>query len=125
MDDSSEYSDEVEEDLHTPYPFADKEPEVGDFILVELELEEGRFVGAKVHYVGKIVGMGEEGGFSVNFLRVKSAFHRDTFCFPVIEDITEVDRSCCKGVLVPLKGSTQRLSHLIKISSPLHGFNIR
>ena len=118
FDDSSEYSDEVEEDHNAPYPFADKEPEAGDLILVELELEEGRNVGAKVNYVGKVLVVEENGGFRVSFLRMTSSFYRDTFRFPIIEDISEVSQDRCKGVLMPLKGSTKRLSSIIKISPP-------
>ena len=125
LDDSSEYSDEVEEVINSPYPFVDKEPEVGDFILVELELEEGRNVGGKVCYVGQIMGVGEDGSFSVSFLRINSSFYRDTFRFPIIEDISDVPPNRCKGVLMPLKGSTKRLSSLVKISTPLNGFNMR
>ena len=123
--DSSEYSEEVEEDLNSPYPFVDKEPEVGDFVLVELQLQEGRFVGTNVHYVGKILAVGEHGRFSVSFLRVSSVFLRDSFRFPIIEDISEVDRSCCKGVLATVTGNTQRLSNIVRILPPLHSFNIR
>ena len=118
LDDSSEYSDEVEEELRASYPFADKFPEAGDFILVELELEEGRNVGAKVNYVGKVLAVEENGGFRVSFLRMTSSFYRDTFCFPIIEDISEVPLERCKGVLIPLKGSTKRLSSIVEISLP-------
>ena len=125
LDDSSEYSEEVEEQDNTPYPFADKEPEAGDFILIELELEEGRNVGTKVNYVGKVLAVEENGGFRVSFLRMSSSFDRDTFHFPIIEDISEVPQDRFKGVLMPLKGSTKRLSSIIKISPPLTGFNMR
>lgn len=37
MDDSSEYSDEVEEDFDVPYPFHEKGPAGGDFVLVKFE----------------------------------------------------------------------------------------
>ena len=125
LDDSSEYSDEVEEDPERPYPFADKFPEVGDFILVELQLQEGRSAGDNVYYVGKILALCDNGGFRVSFLRASSVFVRDTFRFPIIEDISEVEQSRCKGVLVPLRGSTQRLSNIIKISPPLQSYNMR
>ena len=42
LDDSSEYSEEDVEDMDAPYPFQKKAPAEGDFVLVELELEEGR-----------------------------------------------------------------------------------
>ncbi|XP_064118449.1 uncharacterized protein LOC135223685 [Macrobrachium nipponense] len=57
LGDSSENSSELEGDMEAdgPYPFAVKEPEVGDFVVIELELEEGRNSGAPVHYVCKMM----------------------------------------------------------------------
>ena len=45
--------------------------------------------------------------------------------FPDIEDEQEVDSCRVLGVLVALKGSTQRQSHIIKINPPLTAFNMR
>ena len=73
LDDSSEYSDEVfgeDQDFlaeEQSYPFKEKKMEVGDFILVELELEEGRRAGANVHYVGEILSLEDSTNYNVSF----------------------------------------------------------
>ena len=116
-DDSSEYSDEFEELRPTPSSFQDRQAVVGDFVLVELELEEGRNAGEKVHYVAKVVGWSEESEqFSVSYLRLSGKYGvNDTFYFPMIEDIGEVTSEKVLGVLPePEKGRTQRLSNILK-----------
>ena len=55
LDDTSEYSEEEVEDLDGPYPFHEKDPQDGDFVLVELKLNVGRQAGTKVHYIAKIL----------------------------------------------------------------------
>ena len=128
LDDSSEYSDEVEEeDVTAPTPFQQKEPEEGDFILVELELEEGRNVGAKVHYVGKVLSVDDSGEYNVSFLRMSGKFGlNDTFYFPIIQDEMEVKKEQILGVLFePSRGRTQRLSSILKFDIPLLSYNIR
>lgn len=125
MDDSSEYSDEVVDLALSAceYPFAEKEVEVSDFVLVELEVE-GKRESSKVYYVGKVLGMeGEK--YNISFLRSKCVYVKDTFVFPHIEDEQEVERRRVIGVLVALKGSTKRQSHIIKINPPLTAFNMR
>ena len=58
---------------------------------MELELEEGRRAGAKVHYVGKILSLEDSTKYNVSFLRLKSKLGiPDTFCFPLIEDTATV-----------------------------------
>ena len=125
LDDTSEYSDEVVDMALGPceYPFAEKVVEVGDFVLVELEVE-GKRESSKVYYVGKVLGS-EEGKNNILFLRSKYVYVKDTFVFPDIEDEQEVDSCRVLGVLVALKGSTQRQSHIIKINPPLTAFNMR
>ena len=117
LDDSSEYSDEVEEeDVTAPTPFQQKEPEEGDFILVELELEEGRNVGAKVHYVGKVLSVDDSGEYNVSFLRMSGKFGlNDTFYFPIIQDEMEVKKEQILGVLFEPSIQPQ----LVLFSSPL------
>ena len=84
LDDSSEYSDEFEgNENEAPSIFQDRQAIVGDFVLVELELEEGRNAGDKVHYVGKVMSVSEESGeFSVSYLRLSGKYGiNDTFLF--------------------------------------------
>lgn len=125
LDDSSEYSDEVEDLALGPseYPFTEKEVEVDDFVLVELEVEAKR-ESCKVCYVGKVLGR-EGGKYNISFLRSKCVFVKDTFVFPDIEDEQEVESERVIGVLVALKGTTKRQSHIIKIIPPLTSFNMR
>ncbi|MPC97425.1 hypothetical protein E2C01_092740 [Portunus trituberculatus] len=109
LDDSFEYSDEVDGEAEDhPYPFVQKEAEIGDFILVELELEEGRNAGEKMHYVGKILSIKDNSSYNVGSLQIKSKFGiPDNFCFPLIEDTANVSKESCKGVLMPQQGHTQ------------------
>ncbi|MPC75416.1 hypothetical protein E2C01_069803 [Portunus trituberculatus] len=107
LDDSFEYSDEADGEAEDqPYPFM-QEAEIRDFILVELELEEGRNAGEKVHYVGKVLSIKDDTSYNASFLRIKSKFGiPDNFCFPLIEDTAKVSKEPCKGVLMPQQGCT-------------------
>ena len=78
-----------------------------------------------VHYVGKVVSILEENRFRINFLRMKSVFLKDTFYFPTVEDVEEVEKDSVLGVLTVNRGTTQRQSDLIKIFPPLANFNMR
>ena len=128
FDDSSEYSDELEEiEEETTSIFQDRQAIVGDFVLVELELEEGRNAGDKIHYVAKVLGWSEESElFSVSYLRLSGKYGiDDTFYFPVIEDIGEVSKEKVLGVLhEPEKGRTQRLSNILKFQCAFEKYNI-
>ena len=97
-----------------------------DFILVALPVEQGPREGQLVHYVGKVVAF-EEGRtrLSVSFLRLKSPFIRDTLVFPGIPDESSVTLEQCKGVLAVQKGSTQRQTTIVKITSPIYGYEMR
>ena len=100
--------------------------QVEDFILVALPVEEGPQEGKIVHYVGRIVGIEEAGSqLNVSFLRIKSPFCRDTFNFPAIEDVSNVARDRCLGVVATVKGSTQRTATMIKVFPPLYGYDMR
>ncbi|KAF2365347.1 hypothetical protein FHG87_003894 [Trinorchestia longiramus] len=103
------------------YPFAEKEVEVSDFVLVEVE---GKRESSKVYYVGKVLGT-EGGKYNISFLRSKCVYVKDTFVFPDIEDEQEVEKHRVIGVLVALKGSTKMQSNIIKINPPLTAFNMR
>ncbi|KAK4305757.1 hypothetical protein Pmani_022348 [Petrolisthes manimaculis] len=124
LDDSSEYSDDEEELTESSYPFVDKAPEVEDFVLVQLPLEEGRGVGTLVCYVAQVLAMKEGGRLNLSFLRMKSAVTRDTFTFPNVEDEAEVDPGQCLGVLKVAKGITKRQADLVKVFPPLLPFNM-
>ena len=128
LDDSSEYSDEFEgNEDEAPSIFQDRQAVVGDFVLVELELEEGRNAGDKVHYVGKVMSVSEESGeFSVSYLRLSGKYGiNDTFYFPVIEDTGEVSSEKVLGVLCePVKGRTQRLSNILKFPFAFDNYGI-
>ena len=91
LDDSSEYSDEFEgNEDEAPSVFQDRQAVVGDFVLVELELEEGRNAGA-LCWEGNECVRGEWRVFCVLFKTEWEIWHiNDTFYFPVIEDIWEV-----------------------------------
>lgn len=127
LDDSSEYSDEEdEEDFDAPYPFAQKEAAEGDFVLVELEFEEGREAGTKVHYVGKILNLEENGQYSISFLRLSSKFGcKDSFYFPNNEDVDTVPREKVQGVLVPITAKTARLARIVRFQPPLRQYNLK
>ena len=128
FDDSSEYSDEFEEiEEETTSIFQDRQAIVGDFVLVELELEEGRNAGDKIHYVAKVLGWSEESElFSLSYLRLSGKYGiNDTFYFPVIEDIGEVSKENVLGVLhEPEKGRTQRLSNILKFPCAFDQYKI-
>ncbi|KAG0719895.1 hypothetical protein GWK47_049552 [Chionoecetes opilio] len=94
-DDSSEYSDEFAEELEhdaATYPFVQKEPEVGDFVLVQLVFK-GKRSEELVHFVAKVISLEEDGRLQLDFLRIKSPLLKDTFHFPAIGDVDSVDRS--------------------------------
>ena len=92
--------------------------------MVELDVE-GRKKDEVLHYVGQVKELEEDGHLLINFLRSNSEYSKDTFHFPAIEDESKVVRSRVLGVLTRIKGSTQRLANLVKISPPLLNFNMR
>ena len=100
---------------------------MGDFLLVEQQVQ-GKKNRPKpsdpVFFVAKLLAI-EEASLSMSFLRMKSVFTKDTFAFPEVEDIMSVERTLCKGVLVPTVGLTARQSSLIKIFPPLTAFDMR
>ncbi|KAG0713848.1 Jerky -like [Chionoecetes opilio] len=125
-DDSSEYSDEFAEELEhdaATYPFVQKEPEVGDFVLVQLVFK-GKRSEELVHFVAKVISLEEDGRLQLDFLRIKSPLLKDTFHFPAIGDVDSVDRSRVLGVLTVSTGTTQRQANLIKVLPPLRDFNM-
>ena len=83
---------------------------MGDFVLVELELEEGRNTGTLVCYVAKVLGIMEDGKLQLSFLQLKNVLTKDTFTFPTILDEASVAPRQCKGVLVTTQGGTKRIS---------------
>ena len=129
--DSSEYSEEEPEqqgNFEQPSPFQEKVPEVGDYVLMDLELEGGRFAGERVHYVGKVVGI-ESDVLTINYLRLSAKFgnlERPTFYFPDEEDKREEHKDSVVGVLkTPVAGATKRLKKIVKFDVPLLGYSLR
>ncbi|KAG0720096.1 hypothetical protein GWK47_049168 [Chionoecetes opilio] len=98
-DDSSEYSDEFAEELEhdaATYPFVQKEPEVGDFVLVQLVFK-GKRSEELVHFVAKVISLEEDGRLQLDFLRIKSPLLKDTFHFPAIGMSTVSTAAGCWG----------------------------
>lgn len=125
-DDSSEYSDEFAEELEydaASYPFVQKEPEVGDFVLVQLVFQ-GKRSRELVHCVAKVISLEENERLRLDFLRMKSPLLKDTFHFPAIGDVDSVDRSRVLGVLTVSTGTTQREANLIKVLPPSRDFSM-
>ena len=97
---------------------------MGDFVLVQLELEEGRNAGTPVCYVAKVLSFMEDGKLQLSFLRLKNIFGKNTFSFPAIEDEASVDPRQCKGVLVTCQGGTKRQADVVRVVPPLTSFNM-
>ena len=92
---------------------------MGDFVLVELPLEEGRNVGSIVCYVAQVLGIEDGGMLNLSFLRMKATcILKNTFHFPYKTDVLTVDREQCKGVLVVRKEGTKRQAGTIKVYPP-------
>ena len=117
---------EQQENFEEPSPFEDKVPEVGDYVLLDLEVEDGRFAGERVNYVGKVVSV-ECDVLNINYLRLSAKFGKeDTFYFPNCEDKREESKARVVGVLkAPIVGATKRLQNIIKFTVPLQGYNLR
>ena len=93
-------------------------------MLVELKLEEGRNSGALVCYVAQVLAVLEDGRLNLSFLRMRSAFTKDSFAFPTIVDEAAVSRDQVKGVLVISRSGTKRQADLIKVTPSLFAFNM-
>ena len=107
--------------------FQDKEGAIGDFILVELELEEGRNIGQKIHFVSKIEKILKgENSYEVIYVRLSTkSGSNDTFVFPHVEDRGSVSKDKVIGVLKdPMKGETKRLSNIIRFNRSFSNYNI-
>ena len=97
---------------------------MGDFVLVELEQEEGRNAGTLVCYVAKVLEILEDGKLQLSFLRIREVFTKNTFGFPALEDEAPVEPRQVKGVLVTSQGCTKRQANLVKVIPPLIPFNM-
>ena len=128
LDDSSEYSTEQEieeEEEENTCPFQEKIPEVNDYILVELLVEEGVNKGSPLHYVAKVIGVEENYQYRVIYLR-HSKGKEGSFIFPHIEDEGLIGGDNIKGVLMdPEQPQTKRLANYIKFNMTLEEYNIR
>lgn len=125
FNDSSEYSEEnFSDEPEEVNVFQEKDPEVGDYLLVELEVEEGKTKGTKVNYIAKVLGV-EPPSVNVSFMR-KSTKMLNTFVFPAIEDEGEVKPDQVKGVLFPpVPAPTPRLQRFIRFPYSLLSYNIK
>ena len=128
LDDSSEYSTEQEieeEEEENTCPFQEKIPEVNDYILVELLVEEGVNKGSPLHYVAKVIGVEENYQYRVIYL-MHSKGREGSFIFPHIEDEGLIGGDNIKGVLMdPEQPQTKRLANYIKFNMTLEEYNIR
>ena len=97
---------------------------MGDFVLVELRLEEGKNQGTGVCYVARVDAVLEEEKVDLNFLRMKSHISKDTFTFPTVEDKSTVSVDTIKGVLPIVPRTTARQAHLVKVKHPLLHFKM-
>ena len=81
------------------------------------------------HYVGKVLAVEEAEErtvYSVDFLRARDLFTRDTFIFPKVRDVATVEARRVLGVLSQNMGTTKRQATLIKIFPPLTSrFNLK
>ena len=99
--------------------------QVGDFVLVELKLEEGRNLGTPVCFVARVEAVLEEEKLYLKFLRLKNPASKDSFTFPTIEDKDTVSVGQVKGVLPVLPRTTARQAHLVKVRHPLLQFKMK
>ena len=99
---------------------------MGDFVVVELDVEASRKPNDVVHFVGRVDEIDGEGYHIINFLRSK-AYTRDTFYFPDCSDVEKVVRSRVLGVLtLTSTGSTNRQAKMVKVFPPLNNnFTLR
>ena len=121
--------EEVTEDAElTPNPeeaiqFQDKEPEPGDYVLVEYAGKD-----KKRHYIGLITQPKDgEDDFEVKFLR-KSAKHVLSCCFvePYTQEIVSVEASSILGVLSQptSTNTTKRRRGIMQFDVNLNGYNM-
>lgn len=107
-----------------PLPLLDqlnKEPEVGDFILVLFEDKK-----KNIYYVGEILCKNEAGEFEVKFLR-KSLKYDNSFIFPITEDISLITVEKIKIVLPKPThvGSTMRQQSYLKFEVNFSNLDVR
>ena len=126
LNDSSEYSEEnFSDEPEEVNVFQQKDPEVEDYLLVELEVEEGKTKGTKVNCIAKVLGVEPLNVINVSFMR-KSTKMLNTFVFPAAEDEGEVKPDQVKGVLFPpVPASTPRLQRFVRFPHSLLSYNIK
>lgn len=99
--------------------------QVDDFVLVELQLAEGKNLGMSICYVAKVVRLGEDNTVELTFLRLKDPSTKDTFTFPKIEDTEMVSLGKVLGVLSVLPRSTARQALTVKVRHPLFQYRMK
>ena len=96
---------------------------MGDFVLVEVMLEQRKNVGTLAGYVAQVLDIMEDGRFNLSFLRARSG-QPNTFSFPDIRDELPVEPGQVKGVLVTRQEGTKRQASVIRVFPPLTAFNM-
>ena len=57
-----------------------------------------------LHYVGKVLSIEDETRIKIGFLRMKSVVMKDTFYFPAIANVEEVEKDRVLGVPLGYEG---------------------
>lgn len=132
LNDSSEYSDE--DFTGEPKPveetniLQDKAPEVGDYLLVELPVEEGKTKGTMFNYIAKVLCLESDENPSVvrvPFLR-RTTKMSDAFIIPAIEDEGDVKLEQVKGFLfASLPAPTSMLKRFVRFQHSLSSCNVK
>ena len=113
-------SDEETDDQGLSLLFQEKDPEVGDYVLVEYVRKR------KVHYVGIVTQTNDdEGDYEIQFLK-KSTKHTKILAFvePEQEEITSVAADLVLGILPrPMQQTTKRLQGITQFGVNFDGYN--
>jgi hypothetical protein len=120
-DSNDDETDWIPEPQPSAFEELDKDPEPGDFVLVQFEAKNNVF------YVGKVVNLQKlTNDIEVNFLR-KSAKIGDHFVFPHEPDVSTVPLEDVKLILPPpvLLGRTKRLQEYHRFEINFSNLNMR
>lgn len=116
---SEEFSEEEQEDENVVKLLQDDdEIQLNDFLLVKFPLKTNI-----IYYVGKVTEVINLHEYSLNFLRRKTPGY--TFFYPVVEDISTVDRqNVVLKLPVPTSAKTARTSSLLSFKIDLSTYNV-
>lgn len=87
--------------------------------------EEGKLIGAMVHYVGKILAMEQDAGMTVSFLRKKSVCINDTFLLPYHWGCDGGGEEMLQGSIGPLEGRHPAVVSPYQDFSPLNRYEVK